>query len=119
MGIKTGKRKTSRIEPSPTIALECLKQVFGMVKKTSLLEKMRANPRGDWKISDIEKLCSQVGLSIEPPTTGSHYKVFSEFLRDIVTIPARRPIKAPYIRNLVSFSDAHLCQVEAVENDDD
>ena len=87
-----------------------------MRKRKSLLEKMRANPRGDWQIKDVETLCEQVGLELRPPSGGSHFKVCSPLLRDILTIPARRPIKAPYIRNLVSYSDAHRSLEE--EGDD-
>ena len=78
-----------------------------MAKKRPILEAMRANPKGDWTIVDIEKLCRNTGLEIEPPSHGSHYKVISPFLQDILTIPAKRPIKPPYIRKLVSYADAH------------
>jgi hypothetical protein len=27
-----------------------------------LLERMRANPRGDWTIADVERLCRRHGL---------------------------------------------------------
>lgn len=75
--------------------------------KRSVLERMRSNPRADWTISDIEKLCADIDMELIPPSSGSHYKICSEYLRDILTIPARRPIKAPYIRKLVSYADAH------------
>lgn len=87
-----------------------------MAKKKSLLERLEANPRDNWKISDIEKLCNQTGLKLGPPSNGSHYTVQSDHLRDILTIPARRPIKPPYIRNLVNYARAHL---EAAENEGD
>jgi hypothetical protein len=90
-----------------------------MAKKKSLLDQMRSNPRADWKIKDIEKLCSQTGLSFEPPSHGSHFKVFSQHLRDALTIPARRPIKPPYIRNLVSYADAHSLASEKGNQTDD
>ena len=57
-----------------------------MAPKKSLLEQMEANPKKGWKIRDVERLCSQVGLEIYPPKNGSHYKVCSEKLRDILTV---------------------------------
>lgn len=74
----------------------------------SLLEAMRRNPVGDWTISDVEKLCRNHDLTCNPPTGGgSHYKVSGKGTRLILIIPARRPVKAVYIRKLVSFIDEH------------
>ncbi len=72
----------------------------------SLLDAMRRNPVGDWAISDVEKLCRLHGLTCTAPTGGgSHYKVSGKGSRLILTIPSRRPVKAVYIRKLVSFVD--------------
>lgn len=84
-----------------------------MVSKKSVLEQMAANPRKDWKIKDVEKLCAEVDLELLPPRNGSHYKVSSPHLRDILTIPARRPIKPVYIRDLVSYAEAHQQRAES------
>ena len=70
-----------------------------------LLDRMRANPR-DWRIADIETLCSGFGIACTPPRKGSHYKVLYEAMPMILTIPAHRPIKPVYIRDLVRFVDA-------------
>jgi hypothetical protein len=73
-----------------------------------MLDKMRANPR-DWKISNVETLCNQVGLTcMAPRGGGSHFRVSSEHLQGILTIPAHRPIKPPYILNLVGLADTHI-----------
>lgn len=88
-----------------------------MSKKRGLLDKMRANPRGDWQIRDVERLCHETGMQLVPPGSGSHFKVYSDHLRDVLTIPAHRPIKPPYIRNLVSYCDSHLGRVEHPEKD--
>lgn len=45
--------------------------------KKSLLERRKANPKGDWTISDVKTLCRRVGLDICPPSGGSHYTVQS------------------------------------------
>lgn len=69
-----------------------------------LLERMRSNPAGDWTIGDIERLCRAHGIYCKPPSGGgSHYKIAHDAVADILTIPARRPIKPRYIRLLVSF----------------
>jgi len=65
---------------------------------------MRANPR-DWRIEDIVKLCDAFGVACTPPTKGSHYKVKHESQAEILTIPAHRPVKAVYVRDLVRFME--------------
>lgn len=78
-----------------------------MAKKKSILQQMADNPANDWDISAVEKLCKEVGLTISNPSHGSHYKVSSDRLEGILTIPAKRPIKVVYIKNLVGLSKAH------------
>lgn len=81
-----------------------------MSKPRTTLERMRANPQGDWTLRDVERLCSETGLIVEPPTRGSHFKVYSARLAGTLTLPARRPIKPVYIRQLVGLVDAHLAK---------
>jgi hypothetical protein len=75
-------------------------------KKIKRLEKMRNNPRGDWSIDDIRVVCEACNLRCDPPSTGSHWTISDASMKDILTIPAQRPIKAPYIRKLLNFLDA-------------
>lgn len=79
-----------------------------MAPKKSLLEKMRGSPQADWTIDDVKKLCARIGLECRSPSSGSHYVVFSELLGGALTIPARRPIKAPYIKKLVALASSHV-----------
>ncbi len=79
-----------------------------MASKIPLLEQMRRNPRGNWTIDHVQKLCTEHGIELEAPSSGSHYKAISPLLPGHQTVPARRPIKPPYIRSLVSMIDAHL-----------
>jgi hypothetical protein len=88
-----------------------------MAKKKSLLARMRANPVADWVISDVHKLCREHGLTLSPPSGGSHYFVSSQFVEGSLSVPARRPIKAIYIKQLVSLCDAHLEVLEEQEGD--
>lgn len=73
-----------------------------------LLAKMKANPRGDWTISDIETCCRQAGLTCTSPTRGSHHKISSPSIPGILTVPHNKPIKPPYIKSLVGLAEAHL-----------
>lgn len=71
------------------------------------LERMRANPQGDWAIRDVEALCREHGVACEAPRGGSsHYKVSHPSQIEILTVPFKRPIKPIYIRRLVAFVDA-------------
>ncbi|MEQ8898642.1 MAG: hypothetical protein RID23_16270 [Roseovarius sp.] len=80
-----------------------------MASATKTLEKMEQNPQGDWKVSDFEKVCRYHDIECDPPSGGgSHYKVTSPHLEGILTVPAKRPIKAIYVRKFVSYVAAHL-----------
>ena len=78
------------------------------MRAADLLERIRASPRGDWTIADIERLCRACGLTITAPRRGSHYKVRDLGSGTTLTIPARRPIKAVYIRAVVALADRCL-----------
>lgn len=70
------------------------------------LERMRANPRADWTMADVEAVCREHGIRCDPPRGGSsHHKVSHLQVREILTVPSRRPIKPVYIRKLVEMID--------------
>ncbi len=75
-----------------------------------LLERMRANPKGDWTIRDIETVAKHFeerGLIFMPPRRGSHYTAAHPAMPDyILTIPARRPLKSVYVKRFVSMIDS-------------
>ena len=78
-----------------------------MAKGEKRLERMRANPRDDWRIEDVESVCRAFGIDIRKPGSGSsHVTVSHPSQRAILTIPARKPIKPFYIVELVSFIDS-------------
>ncbi|HEX8417495.1 MAG TPA: type II toxin-antitoxin system HicA family toxin [Methylobacterium sp.] len=77
-----------------------------MSQAVKRLEAMRRNPVGDWRISDIEVVSRAFGIHCVSPTRGSHYDLSHPTLPRILTIPARKPVKAAYIRDFVSFVDA-------------
>ena len=78
--------------------------IAALIIKSDLLARMRRNPAGDWTIKDVETLCREHGLSLLPPSRGSHYKVGHPSMSEILTIPFARPIKPVYIRHLVKFA---------------
>ena len=95
------------------IQLRALKTNFSSAQKSQatmlsylILDAMRANPRADWRIADVEALCREYGILCEPARGGSsHYKVGHPLLARKLTIPFKRPIKPVYIRALVAFVD--------------
>jgi len=74
---------------------------------SDLLEQMRRNPAGDWRIRDVEAVCREHGLLFRAGKGTSHCHAKHPSAREILTIPARRPIKPVYIRRLVRYIDAH------------
>ena len=73
---------------------------FGGLSKPvrQLLDAMVANPR-DWRIEQVETVVRAYGLTIHCPG-GSHHIVRNAAGKK-VSIPAHRPIKPIYIRQLV------------------
>ncbi len=69
------------------------------------IERMRANPKADWQIGDVERACREAGVDCMKPANGSHYKIGRPKGGRRLTIPARRPIKPVYIVMLVQFLD--------------
>jgi predicted RNA binding protein YcfA (HicA-like mRNA interferase family) len=74
-----------------------------MGKGAKLLEQMRRNPRGDWRINDIETVAAEFGFIVHSPKRGSHYVVHHPDHTTKLTVPARRPIKPIYIRLFVQL----------------
>jgi hypothetical protein len=74
---------------------------------SDLMERMRRNPAGDWQIGDVEALCREYGLLFRAGKGTSHCHARHPSAREILTIPARRPIKPVYIRKLVRYIETH------------
>lgn len=75
-----------------------------MPNADKLLDRMRANPR-DWRMADVIAVCEANGIACTAPRKGSHYKVKHSEVAEILTIPAHRPIRPVYVRELVRFVD--------------
>ena len=77
-----------------------------MAKAEKLLAAMRANPRGDWQIGDVETLARMHGIACKAPRRGSHYVLSHPRIAGHLTVPAHRPIKAIYIRLLLDMIES-------------
>lgn len=78
-----------------------------MSRGARLLGRMKNNPRDDWQIGDVQRLCDAYEINcIAPSGGGSHFKVSHASQAEILTIPAHKPIKAVYILKLVRFIES-------------
>ena len=75
------------------------------MRRDKLLERMRNNPSDDWRITHIETLARRYKFSINRPKRGSSHVTLRHDSGKRLTIPARRPIKPSYIRQLVQIID--------------
>ena len=74
-----------------------------MPSRDKLLARMRSNPH-DWRIEDLESLARHFGLSVRKPG-GSHVIFFHPARAEMLSMPARRPIKPVYVRRFVAMID--------------
>ena len=68
------------------------------------IESMRANPRADWRIEDLEAAARSMGMTVRK-SGGSHVVFAHVGVATRLTVPARRPIKPIYIVKFVDFVD--------------
>lgn len=72
-----------------------------MSKYSKLIEKMRNNPR-DWRIEQLETIATQFGVAIRK-TGGSHVVFDHPKWIELLTVPAKRPIKPIYIKKFLAL----------------
>jgi hypothetical protein len=68
-----------------------------------LLSAMRQNPH-DWAMEKLLTVANQYGMEVRS-TGGSHHVFSHPSVRDPLSVPARRPIKAIYIKRFVALID--------------
>lgn len=76
------------------------------VAASKALAKMRKHQVG-WRIEDLQAVAE--GSSVEwrrPGCGGSHVIFSAPGVREIVSVPSKRPIKPVYIRRFVALIDA-------------
>ncbi len=70
------------------------------------LQKMRRNQAG-WRIGELEAIADEKGLSCRRPGHGGSHEIFSiSGVREIVSVPAKRPIKPVYIKTFLALIDS-------------
>lgn len=74
-----------------------------MSKVGKQLEKMRANPRDDWRIEDLKTIADRVGLVYRQP--GTSHVTFRSGSGQKLTVPAHKPIKPVYIKLFLELVD--------------
>jgi hypothetical protein len=69
------------------------------------LRKMRESHLG-WRIEELQVVAEAAGVEWRRPGSGGIHVIFSApGVREIVSVPARRPIKAVYIKRFLALID--------------
>ncbi len=78
------------------------------------LDRMRNNPRDDWRIGQLRRVAERAGLTVRQ-ARGSHVAFDHPSLERPLIIPVHRPILPVYVRRLVQIID----NLPDEENEDD
>ena len=68
-----------------------------------IVDAMRHNPR-DWVMAKLLTVATEFGLEVRS-TGGSHHVFSHPSVTHSLSVPARRPIKAVYIKRFVALVD--------------
>lgn len=74
-----------------------------MSTATKIVNGMRQNPN-DWAMENLLTVAKQRGLEVRS-TSGSHHIFSHPSVKDSLSVPARRPIKAIYIKRFILLLD--------------
>lgn len=78
------------------------------VPASRTLEKMRKHQLG-WRIEDLEAVAAVSSVEWRRPGRGGSHVIFSApGVREIVSVPSKRPIKPVYIKQFVALIDTAL-----------
>jgi hypothetical protein len=69
-----------------------------------LLAEMRRNPKGDWKIEQLDTVARAHEVNVRQGR-GSYVVFEHPGLLRALSVPARRPIKPVYVRRFVALID--------------
>lgn len=75
-----------------------------MAKGAKKLGAMKANPKADWTIADLETVARRHGVAYDHEAT-SHV-TFRAPNGARLTVPARRPVKPFYVREFVKLIES-------------
>ena len=71
-----------------------------------MLQKMRKTQTG-WRIEDLQSVATEHSLEWRRPGRGGSHVIFSApGIREIVSVPSKRPIKPVYIKMFLALIDA-------------
>ena len=77
-----------------------------VVADGKFLQKMRKSPMG-WRIEELQAVAEENFVEWRRPGRGGSHVIFSApGVREIVSVPAKRPIKPVYIRQFLALIDA-------------
>jgi hypothetical protein len=80
------------------------------------LQKMRQNQSG-WRIEDLTTVAGSNGIEWRRPGRGGSHVIFTaEAVREIVSVPDKRPIKPIYVRHFIGLIDAARDAAKEVKN---
>ena len=69
-----------------------------------LLTRMRNDPSSDWRIEQLKAIADRYAISYRQ--SGTSHVTFRPPRGDKLTVPARRPVKAVYVRRFLAMLDA-------------
>ena len=72
-----------------------------MSRAATLLNRMKANPKGDWTSKDIRTLARAYQLTLRQ--RGTSHAVLTNARGQHLTVPMHKPIKPVYIRHLITL----------------
>ena len=75
-----------------------------VARADTTIDRMRSNPR-DWRIASLESVAGAHGVNIRRPG-GSHVIFEHHAVAEVLSVPARRPVKPVYVRRFVAFIEA-------------
>ena len=77
-----------------------------MAATDKMLLKLRRNQKG-WRIEELQTVATENGVDWRRPGRGGSHVIFSAAsVREIVSVPARRPIKPVYVKQFLALIDA-------------
>jgi hypothetical protein len=76
------------------------------VAASKTLQKMRKNPMG-WRIEELQTVAEENLVWWRRPGGGGSHVIFgAPGVREIVSVPAKRPIKPVYIKRFLALIDS-------------
>ena len=78
-----------------------------MTRAAKTLAQMKANPL-DWRIESLKSVADAFGLVYRQP--GGSHVVFRHPSGDMLSVPARRPIKPVYVRKFVRLVEEGVAE---------